>query len=31
MVISDSHGDSLTLTGVTAATVGANPSMFQFT
>jgi hypothetical protein len=31
MIISDSQGDSLTLTGVTAATVGANPSMFQFT
>jgi hypothetical protein len=31
MVISDSQGDSLTLTGVTAHTVGANPSMFQFT
>src|SRR3984957_5988171 len=29
MGISDSHGDSLTLTGVTAATGGANPSMFQ--
>jgi hypothetical protein len=31
MVIPDSQGDSLTLTSVTAATVGANPSMFQFT
>jgi hypothetical protein len=31
MTISDSYGDSLTLTGVTARTVGANPSMFVFT
>jgi hypothetical protein len=31
LTISDSQGDSLTLTGVTALTVGANPAMFQFT
>jgi hypothetical protein len=31
MTISDSYGDSLMLTGVTARTVGANPSMFVFT
>jgi hypothetical protein len=31
LTIFDSQGDSLTLTGVTALTVGANPAMFQFT
>ena len=31
LTISDSDGDSLTLTGVTAAMVAANPSMFDFT
>ena len=31
LTISDSDGDSLTLTGVTAAMVAADPSMFDFT
>jgi hypothetical protein len=31
LTISDSHGDSLTLAGVTASTVAANPGMIQFT
>ena len=31
LTISDSEGDVLTLTGVTAATVAANPAMFEFT
>jgi hypothetical protein len=31
LTISDSHGDSLTLAGVTALTVAANPGMIQFT
>ena len=31
LTISNSDGDSLTLTGVTAAMVAANPSMFDFT
>jgi hypothetical protein len=31
LTISDSQADSLTLTGVTASTVVANPAMFQFT
>ena len=31
LTISDSNGDSLTLTGVTAAMVAADPSMFDFT
>jgi hypothetical protein len=31
LTISDSDGDSLTLTGVTAAMVAADPTMFEFT
>jgi hypothetical protein len=31
LTISDSHGDSLTLAGVTTSTVAANPAMIQFT
>jgi hypothetical protein len=31
LTISDSHGDSLTLAGVTTSTVAANPGMIQFT
>jgi hypothetical protein len=31
LTISDSDGDSLTLTGVTAAMVAADPAMFEFT
>jgi serralysin len=31
LTISDSHGDSLTVAGLTPAMVGANPAMFQFT
>ncbi len=31
LTITDSHGDSLTLTGVTTSTVAANPGMIQFT
>jgi hypothetical protein len=31
LTINDTHGDSLTLTGVTASLVAANPGMFSFT
>jgi hypothetical protein len=31
LTISDSHGDSLTLPGVSLSMVAANPAMFQFT
>ena len=31
LTISDSHGDSLTVAGLTPAMVAANPAMFQFT
>ena len=31
LTISDTHGDSLTLTGVTPSMVAANPGMFAFT
>ncbi|HZZ23132.1 MAG TPA: hypothetical protein VFE60_11405 [Roseiarcus sp.] len=31
LTISDSHGDSLTLAGVSLSTVAANPAMIQFT
>jgi len=31
LTISDSDGDSLTLAGVTAAMVAADPTMFEFT
>jgi hypothetical protein len=31
LTISDTHGDSLTLAGVTSAMIAANPAMFQFT
>ena len=31
VAISDTHGDSLTLTGVTPSLVAANPGMFAFT
>ena len=31
LTISDSHGDSLTLAGVTPSMVAANPAMIQFT
>ena len=31
LMITDSHGDSLTLAGVTPFMVGANPGMFGFT
>jgi hypothetical protein len=30
LTINDTHGDSLTLTGVTSAMVGVNPAMLQF-
>ena len=30
LTISDSDGDSLTLTGVTAATIAANPTAIHF-
>ena len=31
LTISDSHGDSLTVAGLTPAMVAANPAMFHFT
>ena len=31
LTISDSHGDSLTVAGLTPAMVAASPAMFQFT
>jgi hypothetical protein len=31
LTISDTHGDSLTLTGVTSSMIAANPAMIQFT
>ena len=31
LIISDTHGDSLTLTGVTPTMVALNPAMLQFT
>ena len=31
LTISDSHGDSLTVAGLTPTVVATNPAMFQFT
>ena len=31
LTLTDSHGDSLTLTGVTPSMVAANPAMIAFT
>jgi hypothetical protein len=31
LVISDSHGDTLTLTGVSASTIASNPGALTFT
>ncbi len=31
LIISDSHGDSLTVAGLTVPAIAANPAMFQFT